>query len=48
VGSCEQGNEHLGSIKHRGSLDWLKNYCLLKKDSAAWGSITGKFKGYMF
>jgi hypothetical protein len=35
VGFCEHGNEHSGSIKGGEFLDWLVDYKLLKKDSAA-------------
>jgi hypothetical protein len=35
-GSCEHGNEPLGSIKGGEFLDWLSDYYLLKKDSVPW------------
>jgi hypothetical protein len=36
AGSCEHGNETSGYIKEGKSVDWLINYKLLKRDSAAW------------
>jgi hypothetical protein len=33
-GSCEHGNEPLGSIKYGEVLEWLHNWQLLKKGSA--------------
>jgi hypothetical protein len=36
AGSCEHGNEPLGSIKGGEFLDCLTGYKLLKMDSAAW------------
>jgi hypothetical protein len=36
-GCCEHGNEPLGSTKCREFPDQLRNYRLLKKDSAPWG-----------
>jgi hypothetical protein len=36
AGSCEHGNEPLGSIKGRESVDLLSEYQLLKVDSAPW------------
>jgi hypothetical protein len=35
AGSCEHGNETSGSIKE-GDIDSLRNYQLLKKNSAPW------------
>jgi hypothetical protein len=37
-GSCEHGNELSGSIKCWEFLEWLHNWQLLKKGSAAWVS----------
>jgi hypothetical protein len=34
TGCCELGNEHSGSIK--GSVDYLNDYLLRKRDSAPW------------
>jgi hypothetical protein len=34
AGCCEHGNEPMGSIKGSGFLDELRDYKLLKKDSA--------------
>jgi hypothetical protein len=36
AGSCEHGNEPLGSIKDGEFLDYLRDYQILKMDSAAW------------
>jgi hypothetical protein len=36
VGSCEQNNEPLGSIKGREFLDYLSDYWLLEKDFDRW------------
>jgi hypothetical protein len=35
-GSCEHGNETLGSIKRWENLEWLRNWRVLKKGSASW------------
>jgi hypothetical protein len=35
-GSCERGNKPSGSIKGGEFLDCLRDYLLLKKDSAPW------------
>jgi hypothetical protein len=35
AGSCEHGNEPLGSIKGGEFLDWLNDYHLIRKDSAS-------------
>jgi hypothetical protein len=35
-GTCECGNEHLGSIKCGEFLDYLRTGYLLKKDRASW------------
>jgi len=35
-GTCECGNEPLGSIKCGEFLDWLRTCWLLKKDSTPW------------
>jgi hypothetical protein len=35
-GSCEHGNEHSCSIKCWEIVEWLRNWRLLKKDSAPW------------
>jgi len=35
-GSCKQGIEPSGSIKHGEFLDYLRNYWLPKKNSAPW------------
>jgi hypothetical protein len=40
AGSCESGDETLGSIKCRKFLDCLGTW-LLKKDCAAWSSFVG-------
>jgi hypothetical protein len=34
-GSCEHGNEPLGSIKYWEILEWLSDWRLLKRGSAA-------------
>jgi hypothetical protein len=36
MGSCEHGNEFLGSVKGGEFFDKLSNCLLLKKDSAVW------------
>jgi len=36
LGSCEHGNEHLGSTKREENLNMLKGYYLLTKLSAPW------------
>jgi hypothetical protein len=38
-GSCEHGNELSGSIECWGTLEWLRNWRLLKKDSAPWSQF---------
>jgi hypothetical protein len=38
-GSCEHGNETLGSIKCWEVLEWLYKWRLLKKGSAPWTSL---------
>jgi hypothetical protein len=40
-GGYEHGNELLGSITGGKFLDWLSDYWLLKKDSAAWSWLVG-------
>jgi hypothetical protein len=36
LGSCEHGNESLGSMKGRKLLEQLSDYDLLKKESGPW------------
>jgi hypothetical protein len=36
MGSCEHGNEHLGSIKCGRVADKLENCHFLKEDSTSW------------
>jgi hypothetical protein len=36
AGFCEHGNEPLGFIECWKFLEWLRQWCLLKKDPAAW------------
>jgi len=50
LGSCEYGNEPLGSIK--GGEFWLAKQLLAFKDSAIWSSLIGllgwEWKGWAF
>jgi hypothetical protein len=38
-GSCEHGNEPVGSVKGRTFFDQLSDYQLPKKDSAPWNGL---------
>jgi hypothetical protein len=38
-GSCEHGNEPLGSVKCWEILEWLSDWRLLKMDSAPWSLL---------
>jgi hypothetical protein len=39
AGTCEHGNEPLGSIKGGEFVDWIHDYELLKKASAPWSHL---------
>jgi hypothetical protein len=44
-GSCDYGNEPLGSIKYRGFIESLRTCQLLKNYSAPWslGTVKGSY-----
>jgi hypothetical protein len=45
-GSCEHGNEPVGSIKCWEILEWLHNWQPHKKDSAAWNQLVSYLVSY--